>query len=77
MSHIVTIQCEVRDAEALQNTCLRLGLPPAEQREAKLFSQSVTGYCVQLRGWRYPVVCDVASGQMHYDNFSGRWKDQT
>ena len=24
-------------------------------------------------GWRYPLACDVASGQVRYDSFGGRW----
>ena len=28
---------------------------------------------VNFRMRRYPVVCDVESGQVAFDNFSGRW----
>ena len=31
---------------------------------------------MQLPGWTYPLVCDLASGELKYDNFSGRWGDQ-
>jgi len=32
---------------------------------------------VELPEWRYPVVCDVESGSVHYDNFNGRWGEQS
>ena len=28
-----------------------------------------------LPGWQYPVVCDLATGQVQYDNFAGHWGD--
>jgi hypothetical protein len=27
-------------------------------------------------GWQYPVVADLASGELRYDNFGGRWGEQ-
>ena len=77
MSHIVSIQTQVRDAVALAAACDRLSLPPPVHRTAKLFSTSATGYCVQLPDWQYPVICDTQSGTLHYDNYQGRWKGQT
>jgi hypothetical protein len=77
MSHIVTIATEIRDAEALCLGCDRLGLTRPVHRTAKLFSSEATGYCVNLPEWRYPVVCDVESGSIHYDNFNGRWGEQS
>ena len=73
MSHIVQIQTQVRDAAAVAAACRRLGLPPPVQRTAKLFSSTATGLTVQLPGWTYPVVCDLSSGQLQYDNYGGRW----
>lgn len=77
MSHIVSIRTEVRDPVAVQAACRQLGLPQALQGTARLFAgQQATGLLVQLPGWRYPVVCDTATGQVHFDNFSGQWGDQ-
>jgi hypothetical protein len=28
---------------------------------------------VQLRDWVYPIVVDLPTGQLKYDNFQGRW----
>ncbi|MBL6706207.1 MAG: DUF1257 domain-containing protein [Planctomycetaceae bacterium] len=72
MSHIITIRTEVRDAEALGLGCDRLQLNRPVHRTAKLFSTKATGYCVELPDWSYPIVCDVESGRVHFDNFNGR-----
>jgi hypothetical protein len=75
LSHLVTIKTEVRDAAAVRTACERLGLPQPVQGTTRLFSGEVTGLAVQLPDWQYPVVCDLPSGQLKYDNFSGRWGD--
>jgi hypothetical protein len=46
------------------------------QGTAKLFTSSVTGLAVQLRGWNYPVVCLLDTGQLKYDNYGGRWGEK-
>jgi hypothetical protein len=76
LSHIVTVQCEVRDAAAVRAACQRLGLAQPTQGTTKLFSGEATGLAVQLPDWQYPVVCDTTTGQLKYDNFNGRWGDQ-
>lgn len=76
MSHIVTIKTEVRDAAAVGGACRRLGLPQPVHDTFELFSGEVTGLGVELPDWRYPAVCDLATGTVHFDNFEGRWGDQ-
>ncbi len=76
MSHIVTIETEVRDLAALNAACGRLGLAEPVHETTQLFSGTATGYCVRLPDWRYPVVCDVENGHIRFDNFSGRWGAQ-
>ena len=75
MSHIVTIQTQVRDAVAIGAACQRLGLPQSIEGEAQLFSSTARGTIVRLPDWQYPVVCDTSNGCLHYDNFEGRWGD--
>ena len=76
MSHIVQIETRVRDVASIEAACQRLMLPTPANQTVKLFSGEATGVAVQLPGWNYPVVCDVASGQLKFDNFGGRWGDQ-
>lgn len=76
MSHIVTVETEIRDALSLGAACRRLDLPQPAHETAQLFSGAATGYCVQLPGWRYPLVCHLETGQLSFDNYRGRWGDQ-
>ena len=76
MSHIVEITTQVRDQTAVAAACRRLALPPPVQQTVRLFSGVATGLTVALPGWRYPVVCDTASGTLRYDTFEGRWGEQ-
>ena len=75
MSHIVEIQTEIRDPVAIQAACQRLSLPEPVFGEVKLFTTSATGWAVRLPDWRYPVVCDVNTAKIAYDNYEGRWGD--
>ena len=76
MSHIVEINTEVRDAQAVRSACRRLKLDEPVEGTFKLFSDEATGLAVQLSGWNYPVVCNTATGELQYDNFNGRWGDR-
>ena len=73
MSHIVQIQTQVRDPVAVAAACQRLKLAAPQMETVKLFTTTETGLVVRLNGWRYPVVCDLASGSVKYDNFNGNW----
>jgi hypothetical protein len=75
MSHIVTIKTQVRDAIAVAAACDRLGLPPPRHRRVQLFSNTTEGLAIELPGWNYPVVCDLTTGQVKFDNYEGRWGD--
>ena len=75
MSHIVTINTEVRDATAVRAACRRLKLAEPAEGTFKLFSGEVTGLGVQLPGWQYAVVCDLSTGQIRFDHFQGHWGD--
>jgi hypothetical protein len=77
VSYIVEIKTEVRDEQAVKAACSRLSLAPPERKTARLFSTTVSGLCVQLPGWQYPVVCNTESGQVSYDNYGGHWGEQS
>jgi hypothetical protein len=77
MSHIVEIKTEVRDEAAVKAACTRLQLPIPESKTVRLFSATASGLCVQLPGWSYPVVCNLQTGQVSYDNYQGHWGEQS
>jgi hypothetical protein len=76
MSHIVSIQTRVHDAAAVAAACRRLNLPQPVEGTAKLYSGEAQGLIVQLPGWTYPVVVDLLTGTLRYDNFGGRWGEE-
>ena len=76
MSHIVTIKTEIRDANAVRAGCNRLRLPQPVQGTHKLFSGEATGLGVQLPDWKYPLVCELSTGELKYDIYGGRWGKQ-
>ncbi len=76
MSHVVEIKTEIRDEAAVKAACTRLQLPTPEHKTVRLFSATATGLCVQLPGWSYPVVANLATGQLQYDNYNGHWGEQ-
>ena len=76
MSHIVTIKTQVKDPAAIRAACQRLHLESPREGTFRLFSGEATGIAVQLPGWRFPVVCNVESGELRYDNFEERWGEK-
>lgn len=77
MSHTVTIKSEVRDAAAVRAACERLKLAAPVQGKHELFAGEVEGLAVNLPDWMYPVVADLPTGKLQFDNFNGRWKAQS
>jgi hypothetical protein len=73
LSHIVEIRTEVRDAAAVAAASRRLKLAEPVLETVQLFSGQETGLALRLPGWQYPVVCDMRTGQVKYDNFEGHW----
>ena len=74
MSHVVTIKTQI--LSALRAACQRLKLDAPVLQTTRLFSGEAAGHCVALPGWRYLVVCDLASGELKFDNFENRWGDR-
>jgi hypothetical protein len=72
----VQLKTEVRDAAAVGAACQRLQLPQPIQGSHRLFSGEVTGLGVHLPDWRYPVVCQLDTGEIKYDNYGERWGEQ-
>ena len=75
MSHVVQIQTEIRDPVAIRAACDRLSLPEPVFGQTKLYSSTAVGWAVRLPEWRYPVVCDVATAKIAFDNYQGHWGD--
>jgi hypothetical protein len=77
LSHIVEIKTEIRDEQAVRAACTRLQLAAPEHKTVRLFSATATGLCVQLPGWSYPLVANLQTGAVRYDNYQGHWGEQS
>ena len=75
MSHTVQIRTQVKDAVAATAACQRLGLSAPVQETVRFFSDQATGLAVRLPDWRYPVVFNLTTGEVKFDNFGGYWGD--
>lgn len=76
MSHIVTVQVEIRDLDAVRSACRRLGLKEPVHGKATLFETEVEGWLVEFPDWMFPTVCNLESGEVRYDNYGGSWGDE-
>jgi hypothetical protein len=76
LSHIVQIETQIKDEQAVRAACTRLQLAAPEHKTVRLFNATATGLCVQLPGWQYPVVANLQTGQVQYDNYGGHWGEQ-
>ena len=69
MSHIVTIQVEVKDFDAIKSACRRLDLKEPIFGKATVFETELEGVIVELSNWIYPVVCNLETGKVKYDTY--------
>jgi hypothetical protein len=74
VSHVVTIKTTLTDRQAIQAACQRLGLAAPVDGEAKMYAgQTVRGFLVRLKDWKYPVAINTTTGEAQHDNFNGYW----
>jgi len=66
----------VRDLAAVRAACRRLSLPEPERTRVRFFRGQAEGWALRLPGWTYPVVLDLATGRVRFDDYGGRWGDR-
>jgi len=75
MSHIVTIKTEIRDRAAVLAAAVRLKLPVPVEGKHKLWmdgrTRTIEGMSVELTEWSEPAICNLRTGEVHYDNDNG------
>ena len=76
MSHVVKIETQIRDINAIRQSCVHLQLETPVHGTFELYNSTETGWAVNLRDWKYPVVCKVETGEVAYDNYENRGGDQ-
>lgn len=74
MSHVVKLQVEIKNKQALIAACQRLGYRIGEEGTHELYKAKEQGLSIFLPDWRYPVVIK-ADGSIALDNYKGAWGD--
>lgn len=78
MSHTSEIKSSLTDANAILAACKELGLAEPKTEKVRLYDgKEYTGLAVRLKGWNYPVVIELKTGKLHYDNYGGGWGQQS
>lgn len=77
MSHTVKIKTEVRCLESLRAACSRQSLAAPVAGTHQLYDRQVQGYGVCLQDWLLPVVFDLELGETKFDNYGGKWGEQS
>ena len=77
MSHTLTVKAKFLDPHAAEMAAREMGCEFL-RGEIKLFDGTkVNGVGVKLPGWKYPVAINTATGEAKYDNYNGRWGEQS
>jgi hypothetical protein len=74
MSHLIKLKLQIKDRDLFAQVARDRGLTVEPRTSVKIYNRQVIGLAVQLPGWTYPVVVDLA-GEVYFDNFGGCWGD--
>lgn len=75
MSHIVTIKTQLKDPKAIEAACHRMNLAAPVIAKQTFALGDREGITVKLHNWLHPIIIDQKTGDVHYDNYEGRWGD--
>jgi len=85
MSHTTTLETKIKDKGVLKRAVeimkkeLGLEVYIEETNSVNLFQGKISvknGIAVRLPNWKYPVLIDLDTGKIYYDNYGGRWGDE-
>lgn len=75
MSHLVTINIELKDKQATIAACNRLGWQVKENTQIVYADgKNPKGTVIYIPGWRYPITI-TNDGNVVGDNYNGAWGD--
>ncbi len=75
MSHIVTIEVELKNKESVVKACERLSWPCTADGSASFYDgKTIHGVVVKVPGWQYPAVIKD-NGTIAADTYNNRWGD--
>ena len=84
MSHTVSIKTQIKDLEILKRAVKELtkllkrrvviiGEGKVEVNFYDGVKRVKNGIAIKIEGWRYPIVIDLDTGEVFYDDYRGRW----
>ena len=76
MSHTLKIKVEIKDETALRTASERTGAKVLGEGSHRLYGGVSNGFGVQLPGWQFPVIVNLQTGELSYDNYGGNWGNQ-
>lgn len=77
MSHTVTSDLELKNRTAMEKAAAAMNAQVLGVGRYNFFSsQAANGLGIQLPGWKYPIVVDLESGKVSFDNYNGSWGSQ-
>lgn len=75
MSHLVTLNIELKDKQAVIAACHRLKWQVVENRQTKYADgKTPTGTAIYIPDWEYPITI-TEDGNVVGDNYGGSWGD--
>jgi len=84
MSHTVSIQTQIKNPEILKKAVeelerllnKRVRIVKEGNFEVEFFDgfkKVKNGIAIKIEGWKYPIVIDLDTGEIFYDDYRGRW----
>ena len=75
MSHLITINIELRNMQAVKAACNRLKWEVKENAKITYHDGAISeGMAIYIPEWRYPIVI-TDDGTIKGDNYGGHWGD--
>lgn len=73
MSHIVKVKTQMKDGAIIEQACQQMGAQFQGRGVAQVYSTQREGLRVLLPGWKFPLVINEQTGEVHFDNYNGSW----
>ena len=85
MSHTVKVQTQIKDLQLVRNAVKELNKIFGEEEYRVIETGNVSvrfyqgkkavknGIVLKIKGWEYPILIDLDTGEIYYDNYNGKW----
>lgn len=77
MSHTLTVKSKFLDPAAVEAAAREMGIQITRGTVQLYASKHENCLGLTLPGWRFPVAVDTKTGEAHFDNYGGKWGEQS